>query len=611
MHLDCNRTMTMPLSNAPALEARETGGIPQLASHEVFVQQVDIMIRQARRGAFAALLAVVAVASLLLPTIGWTRVGFWAFLVALAVALRSIALRYIHRLPASAASSMIWERVLTGCTALLGLCVASGALIFFPASDFRIRALITVIFCSWPAGGAAVLGAHPRSYSWYLGLYFPTLALAWLIYEPEYPAVIALMALFAYVLVFLSKEIGRLVVTSATLEKQKDTLLEVKDKLIAELHVARRSAEEANLSKSRFLAAASHDLRQPVIAISILAGTLDGLLLDAKGRKIFNRMSGALDSLEDLFDAILDLSRLDAGAVTPEPTTFNLGHVVQGLASEYEPRMKEKELTLQCTPASIWLFSDRIMVERILRNLFDNALKYTIAGTVTVAMHRSASGCSVSVEDTGVGIPSAEQANIFEDFYQLARKSSAPNKGLGLGLAIVRGFADALGMTVTVRSTPGRGSTFTITAPRALIVDEPLEPASARRVTTIDLSNRVVVVVDDVPQFREAFKQTLVTYGAVPIAAGSVDEAIVVLRSAARVPDLFIVDYHLGEGVLGTDAIAAIQRIYPGLPCLVVTADGAAGAAVPAGIPVLRKPVTDVVLAAHIARLLQFPVTEL
>jgi signal transduction histidine kinase/CheY-like chemotaxis protein len=590
---------------------------PRLEAHEVFSRQVEIMVRQARRGSIVAVLGVAFIGALLLPAVGPSRVALWGGLVVTAVTIRTAALLYIHRTRETEA--VLGERVLTACTVLLGFAVSSAAFLFFPPASFEIRALVTLILCAWAAGGGAVLGPHPRSYYWYLASYFPVLAITWLVYEPGYPIVVVLLGLFAYVLVFLGKEIGRLVVLSASLEKQKDALiaekdsllldkdllLSEKDLLIAELHTARRLSDEANASKSRFLAAASHDLRQPVTALSLLAGALVGTPLDSRGTEIANQIVHAIDSLERLFNALLDLSRLEAGVVVPRPTGFDLAALAQTVAEEFRPRAP-KGLTLVTDLSKAYVRTDRVMIEQILRNLLENALKFTAeamsesrqTATITIRIVRLAHGCELQVSDTGPGIPADEQENIFAEFYQL-NSSSGTRQGLGLGLAISRMTARLLNVEVRVRSKVGEGATFFIAFPERLFASGPSDSKPAVAMGRLDLGGRVVVVIDDDVAVREATRVVLLSWNAIPVVAANVATAVSMLRASGLPPSLLLVDYQLERGVLGSEAIAAIQKVHPHVPALVMTGT-TVSANLSAGFRVLQKPISYATLATEV-----------
>jgi signal transduction histidine kinase/CheY-like chemotaxis protein len=595
----------------------------RLDEHEVFTRRVEIMIKQARRGGVVILIGVVLIGALLIPVVGVARFALWASLVVGCVGMRAAVLLYIHRKRGKTNSAIQDERVLTVFTFVLGLAVASGVFIFFPVADFKIRVLVMLILCAWAAGGAAILAAHPRSYYWYLASYFPQLAAAWLIYEPDYPIVAALLALFACVLVFLAKEIGRLVVVAATFEKEKDLALDQKDSLILEkdallrdkdsllgekdslieaIEAARRHAEEANLSKSRFLAAASHDLRQPVTALSLLVGTLGSLSLDDRGREIVGQAGRAIDSLEELFNAVLDLSRLDAGVVIIEPTTFDLGRLLQELTAEYLRRVDARVVKLTAHSGILYVRTDRIKLERVVRNLLDNALKFTAKGAITVALKPQAEGCVIEVSDTGPGIAEEEQERIFEDFYQSRRSATHRQRGLGLGLAIVRRLGRALGMRTGVRSQPGTGSTFWIELPDSLIAAPVVAAVPDLAAVTIDLRDKVIVVIDDDPSVREALRLTLASWNAMPIVAPDLAGAIGGLRASGAAPDLVIADYELEDGALGTEAIATIRASIPGLPAFLLTGTTVSGTAQIDGIPVLQKPLSYPALARTLSR---------
>lgn len=584
-------------------------------ARDVFDRQVAMMVRLAHRGALVAVAGVSLLATILVPEAGWARFSLWAGLVLGALATRTGALLFIARRKAPVTTARRAERVLTLTTAVLGLCVASGAFFFYPVTGFEVRALVTLILCAWPAAGAAVLGAHPRSFLWYLGCYFLTLGLAWLTYEPGYPAVFVLMLLFGAMLGLLAREIGRLVLASVALEREKDRLLVDKDALIAEkdtligeLDAAKVRAEEADMYKSRFLAAASHDLRQPVTALALLAGALAHTTLEPKGREIARQIVQSLDSLEALFTAILDLSKLDAGAVSVSPSAVAVASLFADLHREFAARFAAKGVALRVRPDATWLVVDRVLLERIVRNLLDNALKYTDKGVVSLSTRTRGTRFSLVVRDTGPGIAVAEHERIFTDFYQLSRTSQTRDAGLGLGLAIVRRLARVLGVTIAVHSRLRsansripRGTTFTIELPAAMRIAAPPSPAPPAPPTAFDLRHRLITVIDDNEAVRSAFAVALERWGADAIVTDTQDDALLRVAATGRAPDLVIADYHLAGTARGTEAIAAFRRRYPDVPALVMTGDGDIDALRATGMEVLQKPIAYGPLGSRLA----------
>jgi len=578
------------------------------AAGSLLARQVAIMVPLTKRSFIVVTIGLALIATLFVPLAGWPRFLLWAGTIIVALTLRTGTLAYILRRQTAANPLREAERVIMVTTGLLGVCVASGAYVYYPVSDFPTRALITLILCAWPAGGLGVLGVHPRSFLVYLTLYYAVLCSAWWIYEPQLRVVSLLMLLFATTIGLLSLQIGRLITTTVTLAHDKDTLLADKDALLAdkdtligELEAARRQAQEANQYKSRFLAAASHDLRQPVTALSLLAGTLADSTVEPKARTLAQQIVRGLTALESLFTAILDLSKIEAGAVEIQPTTFELAQLFAELEREFKPRFAARGVDFIVTTPALWIVTDRVHLERILRNLLDNALKYTERGHVRLGAEQRDTGVTLVVSDTGPGIAPAEHERIFSDFHQLENHGSrSRHAGLGLGLAIVRRLARALGISVGIRSDLGQGASFSIALPASMIAaGPPLVPAKGVS-RDMDLAGCTIAVIDNDDEVRSAFGLAIDRWGAHPIVARDGGEALARVAAAGRPPDIVIADYHLADGERGTDVIAAFRATYRNVPALLMTGDGDVELLEMYGLDVMKKPIPYATLRAHI-----------
>jgi signal transduction histidine kinase len=335
---------------------------------------------------------------------------------------------------------------------------------------------------------------------------------------------------------------------------------------------ARSDAEIANRSKTQFFAAASHDLRQPLHALGLFAAALADKVHDPEVRQVVHSINTSVDALESLFNALLDMSKIDAGAIRPEALDFSLAALLERLRREFEPEAFERRLVLRVVPTRRFVRADPVLLERILRNLISNALRYTWQGGVLVGARRRGASASIEVWDTGVGIEPAEQERVFEEFYQVGNPERGGRRGLGLGLSIVRRLAQLAGAPVTLRSVRGRGSVFKVRVPLGRRPDA--APAASRRehLLAYDLADRVVVVVDDEPAVLHGMDALLSGWGATVVACASSAEALERTAGLERAPDLIIADYRLREGSLGTQLIAALRtRFGNAIPAIVVS----------------------------------------
>jgi CheY-like chemotaxis protein len=372
--------------------------------------------------------------------------------------------------------------------------------------------------------------------------------------------------------------------------------------LVEQLMEERRRAESASQAKSRFLAAASHDLRQPMHALNLYLATLVAQDLPPQQRRLLGNVRDCARSLDDLFDGLLDISRLDADAVEPAIEVFDVALLLERICVQFSPEALEKGLDLAFDRrAEMLVQSDPALCERLLRNLVSNAVRYTDAGRVVLTCRRLGQQVCVTVHDTGRGIARPQHELVFEEFYQVGNASRDRGKGLGLGLSIVRRLALILGCPVRLRSVPGRGSSFRVCLPAATArLARAADTAMAAPVAS--LRGLRVVVVDDEQAILDATRVLLEHWGCSVVAVASADAAIAALAAvttdsgAAVVPDLLLCDYRLAQGS-GIDVIERIRDEFnDAIPAVLVTGD-----VIPESVrrrldetlPVLHKPVTE------------------
>ena len=383
--------------------------------------------------------------------------------------------------------------------------------------------------------------------------------------------------------------------------RTRELELEVRDRQAAEhaMRVAKTAAEQANLSKTRFLAAASHDLLQPLNAARLFVSALTTRKLAPGNRTIVAQTASALDSIEGLLEALLEISKLDAGAITPELADIALGDLFETLRAEFALVAAERGLTLVVKPTQLWVRSDRRLLRRVLQNFLSNALRYTTDGGVTMTARTSGGAVSIAVADTGPGIDPAHHDEIFEEFRRL---EGATTQGMGLGLAIVQRAGRMLGHPIALSSEPGAGAVFTIDAPLAAsgILRAPVASAAPRG---IGVSS--VLVLDNEPAILDGMRAMLGGWGVRVRTAASLDEARTVVRRARTTPDVILADYHLGDGAVGDEAVAALRHeIGYAVPAVIITADRMPDLRerlTASGLHVLQKPVKPAQLRALLA----------
>ena len=379
-----------------------------------------------------------------------------------------------------------------------------------------------------------------------------------------------------------------------------------------QLVLAKDIAEQANRSKTRFLAQASHDLLQPLNAASLAVSTLTEILNDDEGLRLARQIERALTNIENLLRTLLDISKLDAGIIVPQITTVALAELLADLAADYTPWAMRRELELRVKAANVFVSTDSSMLSRILQNLVCNALRYTQKGRVLVGVRRRPTTIRIDVLDTGPGIPHDQYALIFEEFHR-GRGQPAANDiglglGLGLGLSIVQRLVDALGHGISLRSRVGRGTCFSIELPRVEPPDLLSPPPLDEHISLgWGISGAFVVVIDNDTAVREAIADLIMRWDCEAIAAASGEEASRIVSELGQRPDLLIVDYHL-DGETALETIGSFFTNHDSsIPVIVVTADydDAIEARVSAaGMVLLRKPVKPANLRALMTHLL-------
>nr|WP_314488854.1 hybrid sensor histidine kinase/response regulator [uncultured Pseudomonas sp.] len=368
---------------------------------------------------------------------------------------------------------------------------------------------------------------------------------------------------------------------------------------------ARDEAELANLAKSRFLAAASHDLRQPIHALGLFLEVLSRTALNGNQRKVLDNANAAALASAEMLNTLLDFSRIEAGVIQPKLRDCNLQEMIYKLENELAHQADTKGLVYRSRETALWVRSDPALLELILRNLISNAIRYTDTGGILIGCRRRGEKVSVEVFDTGIGIHADQQCHVFREFYQLGNPERDRRKGLGLGLAICDGLARSLGHQLSLDSRPGRGSVFRIQAPHT---DVPRPNSDSDQAWPLQLGDepfgKRILVVDDDEAVRLGMYHLLTDWGGECWAVESLEEA---LRLEMPVPEVIVCDYRLRDGQRGDHVIRALRAHYrTEVAALLVTGDTAPERlreATSSGIPLLHKPVAPQALRQALGRL--------
>lgn len=476
----------------------------------------------------------------------------------------------------------------------IGLSVVNGithalSLFFFPHLSEYERAVQTMILTG--IGSISVIttaGFLPISLAYLIPTLIPTVALWGVFTFAEGGSWIGLgVAGMVFgsssIMVALSKDTFSLFEESFSIRQRQSAMN-------TQLKCALQEAESASRAKTRFLASASHDLRQPIHALSLFGGALAKRPLDAQSRDIAEHMDLALQSLASRLDSLLDISKLDAGIVQVNRTAFNIRLMVERLQDEFMPAAQTKNLKvwLDC-PDDVFVNTDELLLERIVRNLLANAIKYTDQGKIDIAVVAKDDKVHITVNDTGRGVPIEEQEHIFEEFYQLNNPERDHTKGLGLGLAIVKRLSDLLNLNLTMDSILGDGTTFTLrmeqSATRPAPIFHPPKP-------NLSWSNLCALVIDDEREVGLGMKALLEGMGCkILLADGTLDA---LSQAKAERPDIILADFRLRGEDNGILSIRSIRELYREIPAILISGDTAPERlreAEDAGIQLLHKPV--------------------
>lgn len=454
--------------------------------------------------------------------------------------------------------------------ALNGL-LAAISLCFFPFLSDIERILQTSIILSWGVGVVATNAGLRYAYLPYLLMSYLALSLAWILFPFDGDALwksYAMAALMTF-LIFVLMNVGR---DTYVLFKTAVDMRQRYAQINQQLTQALADAKSSSAAKTRFLAAASHDLRQPVHALSLLSAALQGRALEGRVNDISRLIAEALATLSRQLNALLDISKIDAGVTQPNPQTVNLTASLQAIIDHHRPLAESKglQLSFDCEP-DVMVYSDLSMLESICMNLVGNAVKYTEIGRVCIRLATEADTVTLLISDTGPGIAEENTELIYEEFYQVGNRHRASSEGLGLGLSIVKRLTALLNITMRMSSELGRGTQFQLRLPVA-------QPSSARPADATDKNQRLpagkqLLIVDDEVSNLEAARHYFESIGwSVDVADGA--EQARVLASITE-PDLVISDFRLKDDVSGLQVIQALRERYPGKPAILVTGDTA------------------------------------
>ncbi|MCC6532935.1 MAG: hybrid sensor histidine kinase/response regulator [Burkholderiales bacterium] len=522
--------------------------------------------------------------------------------------------RAFHRGARDPGQVAYWQRRWTWSTAVHGTIWGSTAVFMYVPGSPEYQALLLVALFAISTAAVPLIGRHlPSLYAFVLAVLLPIIVRLAIEGGAERLLLAIISALVMYGIFLFGAELNRTITESVRRRYENVELIDQLTDQKAQAEAARREADQANLSKTRFLAAASHDLRQPMHALGLFSDSLRRRITDPEQHALADRICQSVEAIEQTFDTLLDISRLDAGVVQPKKTAFRLRDLLDRVQSDCAAEAAAKGLVLRVVTTRLAAYSDPVLVEQVVRNLVTNAIRYTDRGSVLLGCRPRGRWVSVEVWDTGIGIPADKKERIFDEFYQAAERDR--REGLGLGLAIVRRVTRLLGAQTSVESSPGKGSVFRFRVPRSERLPAPRNPTGAMlHASARSLADAVVLVIDDDPSVLDAMSELLRGWGVRAVAARSLGCALARLPECERYPDAIVSDFRLGQEENGIDAVARIRHeLGLAVPAMIVTGDTAPRSLrviQASGLRCLPKPVTAERLLQELSALLgRDPVT--
>ena len=473
---------------------------------------------------------------------------------------------------------------LSGCT------WGAATLLFFTPDNIQLFSVLTLIIIGLTITSMAALSAILWAYYAYAVPAVLPIVWRYMTMDDHSYYVFGILVLILIITLFPFARVNHKTLRDSVLLRFENI------ELVQQLTDQKEKAESANIAKTKFLAAASHDLRQPLHAIGLFLGALESRVEKDDQKIIVQKIKNSSNALNGLLDSLLDVSKLDAGVVQVEPVIFCVQDLFDSLEHEFEPDASEKNLRLKFIKTRICLNTDYAILDRIIRNLISNAIRYTNKGGVVVGCRRYNGKIMLGVYDTGIGIENDKMESIFNEFHQLHNPERDRSKGLGLGLAIVKRMAQLLHAPLLSKSVPNQGSMFGLVMSRASSIEQNYELAE-KVVTPMFFDNKLILIVDDELEIRDSLAELLQSWHCKVVAASSGEEAKEALSESKAVPDIILADYRLRDSETGNDVIREIQSIYRDykIPAIIITGDTAPDRikeANASGYKILHKPVS-------------------
>ncbi len=579
---------------------------PVTSESSVITQRLNIqaeLIKMLYKQAHTALIGVIAtstgIAIVFFNEVPDFIVISWLLVIYGLSFIRYLSVRKFKALDKQAIDVVRWGDVFAFFAFLSGLSWGSASIIFFTPDNLQLFHILTLIIIAMSVGSLAALSAHPKSF--YLFVIPAMLPMIWRYLSTDEQSYM----IFGILLFVLNFAFFSIVKVNHKILRDSINLRFENVGLIDQLTKQKEKAEKANIAKTKFLAAASHDLRQPLHAMGLFLGILEDKVEKEEQKAIVQKIQKSGEALNDLLDSLLDISKLDAGVIQVDSKPFPVNNLLASLKDEFAVSASENNLKIKFVETKLWLDSDYHIVERIMRNFISNAIRYTHSGGIVVGCRRVEGRLLLAVYDTGIGINEDDIQIVFDEFHQLHNPERDRSKGLGLGLAIVKRMAKLLNMPLWIKSVHGVGSCFGLIMPCYENISPQVPLTDATKNNAV-FDGMCVLVVDDEEAVRESLTELLRSWHCEVIASASGAEAVRMIENVSVRPDIILADYRLRGNETGIDVIQRVNSLYSGseIPAIIITGDTAPDRIKEvenSGYKILNKPVSPVVLRALLA----------
>lgn len=560
---------------------------------EVLREQNQLHIQVLKRMPVVQLLLVLGIALIVFRAVELRVLVGWGMLTVAAECLRAAyAVITTKRIDSLGPDSVHIQLILLA--AMAGASVGLSSVLFMASISLPNQALLVIILFAMPAAGVSVAASsRPILAAYSLFILAPT-SFNWATLYPHHTYTVAgLTSLYWFFIISVAADGEQLLRRSVAIRRERDRAVKDLERKNAKESAAAAKAEQISLSRARILATASHDLRQPLHALSVYSAVLASNPAPDSLPEVACNIDRLVRSLGDLLHGLLDLSRLSAGYYVPERQRISLDRLVDGICNEYQSNADNKRVRLIRRLEHVRLFDDPIAIARITRNLLDNAFKYTDQGHVFIGTHRLDGSAVLFVEDTGKGIPLNEQNRIFEEFYQLDNPEHDHGNGVGLGLAIIQRLCELVGAQISLVSEPGAGSRFSVLFNS--VVTESSWNRVAMSANSTRLQGKRIYVIDDEVDILDGMR-VLLNLWDVQVEMADSPEAAGSLFKQSGIPDLLIVDLRLRGEVNGFELVTRLQQTHGQFPVLVVTGETSVEFLDQVDFPLLHKPINPEIL---------------